>query len=58
MLPLVLADLEDRHDVWMVEQGGGLGLAVEAFVVGLGGQLPGQDHLHGHDAVQGTWRAL
>ena len=52
MLALVLADLEDRHDAWMVEVGGGLGLGVEAFDVGLVGELAGEDHLERDGPVQ------
>ena len=52
MLPLVLTDLEDRHDARMVEIGGRLGLGVEAFDVVLIGELAGQDHLEGDNAVE------
>ena len=45
MLPLVLPDLEDRDDAGMVEVGGRLGLGVEAFDVGVVGELTGEDHL-------------
>ena len=36
----------------MVEVGGRLGLGVEALHVGVGGQLAGQDHLEGDDAIE------
>ena len=52
MLPVVLADLVDRHDAGMVEVGGGLGLGVEPLDVGVVGELAGEDHLEGHGAVQ------
>ena len=54
----MLADLENRHDVGMVESGRRLGLGMKAIVVGLGGKLTGEDHLHGHDAVQGDLPGL
>ena len=52
MLAVVLADLEDRHDPRMVEVGGGLGLGVEAFDVGLVGELAGEDHLERDGPVE------
>ena len=52
VLALVLADLVDRHDAGVVEVAGGLGLGVEPLDVGLAGELPGQDHLQGHEAVE------
>ncbi len=52
MLPLVLPDLENRHDPRVVELGGGLGLGVEAFDIAFIGELAGQDHLEGHGAVE------
>jgi hypothetical protein len=52
MLALVLAHLEDRHDVRMVEVRRRLGLGVETLDVGLVGELAGQDHLEGHGAVE------
>jgi hypothetical protein len=45
MLTLVLADLINWHDAWMVEVGGGFGLDVEPPDVGLVGELAGEDHL-------------
>ena len=52
VLPVVLADLVDRHDAGMVEVGRGLGLGAEPRDVGLVGELPGQDHLEGDGPVE------
>ena len=52
MLPLVLADLVDRHDPGMIEIGGRLGLGVEAADVGLVGELAGEDHLERDGPVE------
>jgi hypothetical protein len=52
MLPLVLADLEDRYDSRMVEVGRRLGLGVEPFDVGVVGKLSGQNHLERDNAVE------
>jgi hypothetical protein len=41
VLPLVLADFVNRHDVGMVEVGRGLGLPAEALHVLRGGELAG-----------------
>ena len=54
MLPLVLADLEDRHDRRMVEVGGGLCLGVEALDVGVIRELTGQDHLQRDLAIEAS----
>ncbi len=52
VLVLELADLEDRHDVGVVEPGDGLGLVLEpADLVG-GGEPGGLDHLQSHRAVE------
>src|SRR5262249_31610311 len=47
-----LADLVDRHNVRMVQVGGGLGFAAEALHVRVRGQVPGADHLEGDGAVE------
>ena len=52
VLSLVLADLENRHDVGMVEQGRRLRLGMKAIVVGFRGQLSGENHFHRDDAVE------
>ena len=52
VLPLVLAYLEDGYDARVVEIGGRFGLGVKTLYVFLTGQLPGQDHLQGHDSVE------
>ena len=52
MLPLMLADFVDRHDVRMVEVGGRLGLGMEPLDGALGSQLTGQNHLQGHQAME------
>ncbi len=52
MLPLVLADLEDRNDAWMVEVGGRLGFGVEPSDFSLIGKLAGEDHLERNRAVE------
>ncbi len=55
---LVLADLVDWDNVGMVEMGGGLGLALEALHVLVGGQLSGEDHLKGHGSVEADLAGL
>ena len=52
MLALMLTHLEDRDDPRVVEVGGRLGLDVEAFDIGLGGELAGEDHLQRDGAVE------
>src|SRR4051812_27889932 len=42
---LMLADLQDRHDVRVVEVGDRPGLVLEALEVALRGELPGPDRL-------------
>ena len=51
VLTLMFADLVDRDNVGMVEQGGGLGFSAEAPDIGGGGQLSGKDDLQRDDAV-------
>ena len=50
-LALVLADLEDLHDVRMLQAGDGLGLTAEAGQLALVGIAAGQNHFQGDDAV-------
>ncbi len=52
MLPLVFADLEDRHDARMIEIGRGLGFGMEPFDVGRRSQLARENHLHRDDAIE------
>ena len=52
MLPLVFADFVNGHDVGMIEIGRRLGLALKALHVVGRGELTGEDHLQGHDAVE------
>jgi hypothetical protein len=49
---VVLADLVDRDDVRVVEQGDGLGLVAEPADLVFGGQCGGADHLERNLAVQ------
>ncbi len=58
MLALLLADFKDRQDVRMVQQGRCLRLLMEAIVVGLRGEVAGQDHLHRHGAAQADLAGL
>ena len=53
MLAFMLADFEDRHDPRMVQIGGGLGFGMEAFDVGVVGELAREDHLERDGAVEG-----
>ena len=46
------ADLEDRHDVRVVEDRHGLGLDLESAAVVVGGMGAGQEHLEGDGPVQ------
>lgn len=48
----VFADFIDRHDVGMLQAGGGFGFRLEAAHLGLGGELAGADELQGDDAVE------
>ena len=52
MLILIPADLEDRHDVGVVEPGDRLGLVLEAADLVGRGEPRGPDHLQGHRAIQ------
>ena len=52
VLPLVLADLVDRHDARMIEVRRRLGLGVEPLHVGVVGELAGEDHLERHGPVE------
>ncbi len=49
---LVFADLVDRHDVGMLQAGGGLGLVTKAFHFLGGGKPAFPDHFQGDDTVQ------
>jgi hypothetical protein len=48
----VLADLEDLHDVGMLQTGDRLRLDAEAFQLGSAGVAARQDHLQGDDAIE------
>src|SRR5262249_46630342 len=52
VLPLVLADLEDRDDPGVIQIRRRFGLGVEALDVGLMSKLAGEDHLERHLAVE------
>ncbi len=52
VLPLMLADLVDGHDVRVVEVGGVFGLGAEAAQLVGAGQGAVADHLEGHQAAQ------
>ena len=52
MLAVVLADLVDRDDAGVVEQGDGLGLVLEAAQLVVAGEQAGPDHLEGDGAVE------
>ena len=52
VLAVVLADLVDRHDARVVEQGDGLGLVLEPAQLGVVGQNAGLDHLEGDGPVE------
>jgi hypothetical protein len=49
----VLADLENRHNVGMIQPGCGLGLAAETLQIGGRGEWSGAQHFQGHDALEG-----
>ena len=51
-LAVVLADLVDRHDPGVVEQGDGLGLVLEPPQLGVVGQDAGLDHLERDGPVE------
>ena len=52
VLAVVLADLVDRHDARVVEQGDGLGLVLEPAQLVVAGQDAGLDHLEGDGPVE------
>jgi len=52
LLPAVLADFVERHDVRMIQASGGLGFGVKASHLRIAGQQSGANHLHGDDAVE------
>jgi hypothetical protein len=54
VLPFVLADLVDGHDVEMVQAGRILRLAAKALDLGEGGQLARQDHLERHGPLEAS----
>ena len=53
VLAVVLAHVVDLRDIGVPHVGGGPGLHLEAADVLGRGQVRGEDHFHGHDAVQG-----
>ena len=53
-MPLMPADLEDRHDVGMVQVGRRLGLGAEPPDLGLGGELSREDHLRARPRGRGS----
>ena len=57
-LAVVLADLVDRHDAGVVEQGDGLGLVLEPAQLVVAGQDAGPDHLEGHGPVEADLAGL
>ena len=52
MLAVVLADLVDRHDAGVVEQGDRLGLVPEPAQLVVAGEHAGPDHLQGDGPVE------
>ena len=46
------AHLKQRHDVGVIEPGGGLGLGAKPGQIGGGRQIPPQEHFHRHDPAQ------
>ena len=52
LLAVVLADLVDRHDPGVVQQGHRLGLVLEPAQLGVVGQHAGLDHLQRHRPVE------
>ena len=52
LLAVVLADLVDRHDAGVVEQGDGLGLVLEPAQLVVAGEHAGLDHLEGDGPVE------
>ena len=57
-LAVVLADLVDRHDARVVEQGDGLGLVLEPAQLVVVGQDAGLDHLEGDGPVEADLAGL
>ena len=51
-MPVLLADLVNRHDRGMIEVRRGLGLGAEAADVGLVGEPTREDHLEGDHAIE------
>ena len=58
MLAVVLADLVDRDDAGVVEQGDGLGLVLEAAQLVVAGEQAGLDHLERDGPVEGDLPGL
>ena len=58
VLAVLLADLVDGHDVGVIERCGGLGFALEALNVGRGGELSGENHLDGDQAIEAQLQGL
>ena len=52
LMPVVFADLVDRHDMRMIQVRGGLGLGAKPLHVAAGGEVAGEDHLERHRAVE------
>ena len=52
-MAVVAADFVDMHHVGMIQAGDSLGLVHETQAMLGVGVGPGEDHLDGHDAVQG-----
>ncbi len=57
-LAVVVADLQDGHDVRMVERGDRLGLVLEPPQIVVAGQRGRPDHLEGHGAVEADLTGL
>ena len=58
LLAVVLADLVDRDDARVIEQGDGLGLVLEPAQLVVAGEQPGLDHLQGDGAVEADLAGL
>src|SRR5208282_4313823 len=52
MLPVVLADFENRHDARVIEPGACLGFKVETLDLLIGSPVPCLDHLESDKALQ------
>ena len=52
VVAVVLADLVDRHDIRVIEMGGGLGLQAEPLQIVGRGEPAGADHLERQHAIQ------